>query len=499
MDEIFDNNNEMNLDYKDRNIYLSNDDFLNYNENQISPHIVQGSYLSYRNYLNTLFNLEYEDCYRGLKKDISNLQSRKQSINLMSDEELYSLEKEYPNLYFYLDGKIVEIYIDRNGIILKMIFSSINYRKLNSKRMKYGSLVILTDNFYDNFIFTTVFSNDLIPVEFPYYIVLLSLLNPNHDDILFLIENRNNLQIYESKAYFESYIHVLKRFQEINENNLPFEQELVFGKFNSINNYKIKLNQSFSLDNSQYDAINKSLSNNISLIQGPPGTGKTYVGIMIVRILLELEPDSQILIVSYTNHALDSFLEEIIKYTQSVVRIGGRCNNEKIQDFILDTSEKYYEEGYKSYLNHLDEEGENLENLINNKIIDSDFLDVQEVKDNFKDLFYKIVDDFFDLANEDQDDIYINHNEIYKLWNLIDIIDDDEFQNKLQNLLEKDNIDYLFDNIYNNLGLYFNDNTMLLNRIYNKYSFLIHILNYFYLFLLCFLCYLYYYFFSPLF
>ena len=107
MDEIFDNNNEMNLDYKDRNIYLSNDDFLNYNENQISPHIVQGSYLSYRNYLNTLFNLEYEDCYRGLKKDISNLQSRKQSVNSMSDEELYNLEKEYPNLYFYLDGKIV--------------------------------------------------------------------------------------------------------------------------------------------------------------------------------------------------------------------------------------------------------------------------------------------------------------------------------------------------------------------------------------------------------
>ena len=411
MNEINENNNETDLDYKRRNILLSNDDFFKYKENQISIHIPQGSYKSYEYYFNTLFNLEYEDCYRGLKKDIYNLGLRGKSVNLMNEEEHQNLEIDFPDLYFYLDGKIIEIQIDRNGIILKMVFSSINYKRLNSKRMKYGSLVILTDNFFNNFILTTVFSNRLIPLQFPNYIIYLSLLNPNQDDILFLLENRNNLQIFESKAYFESYIHVLKRFQEIEDYHLPFEQELIYGKFNLVNDCGIKLKEKFSLDSSQYDAINKGLSNKISLIQGPPGTGKTYVGIMIVRILLQLKPNSQILVVSYTNHALDSFLEEIIKYTQSVVRIGGRCNNEKIQDFILDTSEKYYQPGFKKYLKQLDNEGKNLEDLINNKIIDGDFLDVQEVKEKFKNLFYKIVNDFFELANVYQEECYIYHNE----------------------------------------------------------------------------------------
>ena len=414
MNSTIENNSVIESDYKRRNILLSNDDFFNYRENQISYHIPQGSYKSYKYYFNTLFNLEYEDCYRGLKKDIHNLLLRRKSVNLMNEKSHQNLEKNFPNLYFYLDGKIIKIHINRYGIILKMVFSSINHKRLNSKSMKYGSLVILTDNFFHKFILTTVFSNCLITLQFPYYIIYLSLLNPNKDDILFLLENRNNLQIFESKAYFESYIHILKRLKEIDVNQLHFKKELIYGEFNKlnpVNDNKNILKQIFSLDDSQNEAIYKSLKNNISLIQGPPGTGKTYVGLLIVRILLKLKPDSQILVVSYTNHALDSFLEEIIKYTQSVVRIGGRCTNKKIQNFLLDTSDKYYQSGYKTYLNDLDDKGKNLEDLINNKIIRRD-LNFQVVKDNFNDLFYKIKNDFFKLANIDKKKYYINHKEI---------------------------------------------------------------------------------------
>ena len=460
------------IDYKDRDILLSKEDFIQNIKLEISPHKIQGSYISYENYLNSLFYLEYEDCYRALKKEMFKLQSDNKSINLMDEEEIKNINKN-SHLFFYLDGIIRFINFGRNGVIIKMDFRP-SYQRLNSKMMKYGSLVILTNNIFEEYIFTTVFSNEikLINEENHIYRVYLSLLDINHENILFLLKNRKNLQVFESKAYFESYIHVMRRLQEMNEHNLPFEQELIFGKFQTQINSSRKINIP-SLDPSQINAINRSLSNKISLIQGPPGTGKTYVGIILVRALLQLEPNSQILVVSYTNHALDSFLEEIIKYTQSVVRIGGRCNNEKIQNYILDSSDKYYNNNYKRYLKDLDREGENIENFINNEINCDNLLNVQQVKDKFKVLYDKIYTDFFDLANI-RENFYINYNKIYILWNLLDIIDDEEFQDKLFSLLTEDhNTNYyeqqsIFNQLYNNCGQYYRDNVHLLNQLYQN-------------------------------
>ncbi|KAM4625518.1 3'-5' exoribonuclease HELZ2-like [Polymixia lowei] len=46
------------------------------------------------------------------------------------------------------------------------------------------------------------------------------------------------------------------------------------------------------LNKSQYDALEKALHNNFTLIQGPPGTGKTVVGVYIVYWFLELNSKS---------------------------------------------------------------------------------------------------------------------------------------------------------------------------------------------------------------
>ena len=106
------------------------------------------------------------------------------------------------------------------------------------------------------------------------------------------------------------------------------------------NSMKIKLRKSLPLsitsilDDSQLDAIKLSLNNEIALIQGPPGTGKTYVGGILTSILLQ-NISSPILIVCYTNHALDQFIERIMKYTDQIIRVGGRCNSEKVQKFML--------------------------------------------------------------------------------------------------------------------------------------------------------------------
>ena len=73
--------------------------------------------------------------------------------------------------------------------------------------------------------------------------------------------------------------------------------------------------ESLSFNESQMRAFKMALSKRFAVIQGPPGTGKTYVGLKIARVLLQSsllwqseEQHSPILMVSYTNHALDEFL-----------------------------------------------------------------------------------------------------------------------------------------------------------------------------------------------
>lgn len=79
--------------------------------------------------------------------------------------------------------------------------------------------------------------------------------------------------------------------------------------------------EQMSLDQSQYEAIKLALTNKLALIQGPPGTGKTWLGVKLVQFLIQNkslwwnkpnERHKPILMICYTNHALDQFLENCI-------------------------------------------------------------------------------------------------------------------------------------------------------------------------------------------
>ena len=102
------------------------------------------------------------------------------------------------------------------------------------------------------------------------------------------------------------------------------------------------------LDESQFQAIRTALTKEFVITQGPPGTGKTYIGLKIVKALLHnkdvwtINPDTgrrdsrPMLIVCYTNHALDQFLEGIVSfYKGDVVRIGSRSNSEILKPYNL--------------------------------------------------------------------------------------------------------------------------------------------------------------------
>ena len=92
------------------------------------------------------------------------------------------------------------------------------------------------------------------------------------------------------------------------------------------------------------EAVRTALSKELAIIQGPPGTGKTYVGLKVAKVLLEnrevwTDPEvgsRPILVVCYTNHALDQFLEGILDFCPTgIVRVGSRCKNPQLEEFNL--------------------------------------------------------------------------------------------------------------------------------------------------------------------
>ena len=384
-----------------------------------------------------------------------------------------------------------------------------------TKRMITNSLVILTDNNYENYLLTTVFYNPYVDKKindkgkkrknlkipkYPYYRVQLSLVNINPESFLFLVQNRKNLQIFESKAYFESYIHILKRLKEINIADLPFKEELIDANFNRlvmrkvnpdlnyvyngliINPYEKKYPPEFTnlLDSSQLNAIHKCLHYKIALIQGPPGTGKTHVGTILANLILQnLPPQSQILVVCFTNHALDSFIENILKYTENVVRIGGRCKNEIVKKKALENRAKFSNRTFRGIVNDLDMRGEDMKTITS--LIDfRKKINVELVRRRYGELYNKIINDFYELVNEA---IPVNwkinlqlygdkdiSRAIYIFWNNIDKNNNpDEI---IYNLLDRLNIneqayDYLYEIISKNLQGYDKDNIVLLKDLNN--------------------------------
>ena len=115
------------------------------------------------------------------------------------------------------------------------------------------------------------------------------------------------------------------------------------------------------LDDSQRHAFFAALTQRFSVIQGPPGTGKTYLGLRIVQTLLKNKGvwngdhrDSPILVICYTNHALDQFLEGILKITEKIVRIGGQSKCTALNEYSLKDWKKrglgYAERGTKTWI-----------------------------------------------------------------------------------------------------------------------------------------------------
>lgn len=86
----------------------------------------------------------------------------------------------------------------------------------------------------------------------------------------------------------------------------------------------LSLPKPVSFDESQFNSLLAGLRQSVSLIQGPPGTGKSFIGALLTKAMLEHTSET-ILVVCYTNHALDQLLEELLDTgmrSELMVRLG---------------------------------------------------------------------------------------------------------------------------------------------------------------------------------
>ncbi|XPS80538.1 hypothetical protein M3J07_012514 [Ascochyta lentis] len=85
-------------------------------------------------------------------------------------------------------------------------------------------------------------------------------------------------------------------------------------------------NRPVQLDTAQTESLIAGLTRRVSLIQGPPGTGKSFIGALIAKILSDHTKET-ILVLTYTNHALDQFLEDLQKIgisNDKMLRLGSK-------------------------------------------------------------------------------------------------------------------------------------------------------------------------------
>ncbi|KAI9870942.1 MAG: hypothetical protein M1830_003607 [Pleopsidium flavum] len=121
--------------------------------------------------------------------------------------------------------------------------------------------------------------------------------------------------------------------------------ELHLPAFNAADNSDLQniwlkeLGQRTTLDEGQAVALCENLNRGLAFTQGPPGTGKTYLGAALAQVILASQSKATpkpILTVCMTNHALDSFLEDLIKDgITKVARLGGGSKEEWTKSHLL--------------------------------------------------------------------------------------------------------------------------------------------------------------------
>ena len=311
-----------------------------------------GSYDSWESLLDVNIKLMREDFLMPLREGITDYKSGKKTRSIRI---FRSVEVLHP--IFTPEGIVYAVQMDpaRNRTKTRM------WRRI--KDLRYGSLVCLSCNNFEDIIFATVSKRDRtllkqgmleirIEGEWPF-------LMPS-------VYIGKKFTMIESVAYYNAYCYTLNRLSNSKSLRCPLEiflldpshkmqpppyileadnkvdirgavslhshsgcpQDLKSFPILDVSAWDNLKSRCKNLDDSQLEALQAALTRQIALIQGPPGTGKTFLGTKIMEILIshkrKISSTRPILVLCYTNHALDQFLESLLKtkLNISVARIG---------------------------------------------------------------------------------------------------------------------------------------------------------------------------------
>uniref|UniRef100_UPI0037E7DECA NFX1-type zinc finger-containing protein 1 n=1 Tax=Semicossyphus pulcher TaxID=241346 RepID=UPI0037E7DECA len=337
----------------------------------LRPNLTSQRYTNTHLYLDTHFRLLREDFVRPLREGIQQLLWNQRNMG-RSEETLK--KKQFDDIRVYFDTQLVNPKCTNTGLshVVRFDVKPLKFvRWENTKRLIFGSLVCLSCDNFDTFLYATVSDRD--PKDLRKGLLQISFTENSRYKLATIPKGQSFLMV-ETTAYFEAYRYVLEGLQEQVEDNLPFQRYIVecssdvetpaylqirdvydlaavahvdhkrsIRPFHSRKPEAWPKMEELGLDESQMKAFQLALTKELAIIQGPPGTGKTYVGLKIAQALLtnkdlwrDRGDESPMLVVCYTNHALDQFLEGIHTFLRDgIVRVGGRSSSEILKRFNL--------------------------------------------------------------------------------------------------------------------------------------------------------------------
>ena len=339
----------------------------------VRPAVLEGSYKDKDHYLDVQFRLMKQDFVIPLRQGIVEFQKNGKKKHFSSSD-----------LRMYHGVHILGM-VTQDGIDHVLQFDNSKLKKVRwdfSKRLIFGSLVCLSKDGFETIAIATISNRDPKDLK-------RGQVNVNIKSGLDIICNstpNDEFVMAETVAFYESYCHVLEGLQGMDE-NLPLQEYIVscekkvrppqylLGGTSSplydlspfmthtthidvpvLLTTKWPSSDKMCLNQSQREAAQTALTKRLAVIQGPPGTGKTYVGLKVVQTILAnqandtvmdttntlvTKKDTPILIVCYTNHALDQFLEGILQFCDGgIIRVGGRSKSECLDQYNLKTIRK---------------------------------------------------------------------------------------------------------------------------------------------------------------
>lgn len=329
--------------FRDLSVYPTSVEVVNSNRSFVRKNRVSGKYRDVEEYLDIQFRLLREDFVNPLRQGICQYLLKDYS------KKIHTV-KIYPKVWF-LGRQNVK---DEVGYTVQFELDVVKLKKNkrifeNSKRFMFGALVCFTRDNFESLIFGKIIERDIKMLEKGIIVVQVEGEITYHTDYTMV----------ECCVYFEPYYHVLKALQAMDTENFPMERYIVnvdpeirYPRYLNLENASFQLDRyqidmfhpqswpsanRLNLNDTQYEAFKAGLTKEFCIIQGPPGTGKTYLGLKIVKTLIDNKDawyeNCPILIVCYTNHALDQFLEGLLNTTEDIIRVGGQSKNEKLQPF----------------------------------------------------------------------------------------------------------------------------------------------------------------------